>query len=525
MLKSVEKHLKGLDIAGFSSLLRQGLIGLEKESLRVANDGGIAKTRHPAVLGSPLTHPWVTTDYSEALIELITPPFADRLEALEFLSDLQTYVYRHLQDETLWATSMPCVLSGGDNIPIAQYGESNPARMKHIYRVGLGHRYGRVMQVIAGVHFNYSPAEDFWPCYQELLGDAGRELRRFKDKHFMGLVRNIQRLGWLVPYLFGASPAVCRSFFAGKTSRLSRFDDSTYYEPYATSLRMGDIGYQNRREQGAGVKACYDSLGAYVNSLTHAIETPAPLWEKIGVKVDGEYRQLNANILQIENEYYSSVRPKQILEGLEKPVLALRDRGIRYIELRSLDVNAYHPLGVDESQIRVIEALMLFCLLAESPSIGMQERWEIDRNLEKIAHRGRDPEFRLMRHGRGIPIRDWGAEVIDGLLSVCDVLDGDQGAAPYRAAVLAQREKVNDPDATPSATMLRDMREHGEGFYGFARRMSAKHFKYFTERTLSTERMAAFEAEAAASWRRHAALEAGDAQDFDTFLAEYYTQA
>jgi glutamate--cysteine ligase len=287
---------------------------------------------------------------------------------------------------------------------------------------------------------------------------------------------------------------------------------------------MGDIGYQNRREQGAGIKACYDSLGAYVNSLTHAIETPAPLWKKIGVKVDGEYRQLNANILQIENEYYSSIRPKQILDGLEKPVMALRDRGIRYIELRSLDVNAYHPLGVDDDQIRVIETLLLYCLLADSPSIGMQERWEIDRNLEKIAHRGRDPEFRLMRNGRGVSLRDWGGEVVEGLLSVCDALDSGQLGAPYRAAVLAQREKINDPDATPSATMLRDMREHGEGFYGFARRMSAKHFHYFRERALSAEHMSNFDAEAAASWRRQAEIEASDIRDFDTFLAEYHAQ-
>ena len=248
--ESVEKHLNALKVAGFSSLLRQGLIGLEKESLRVADDGGIAKTSHPKVLGSPLTHPWITTDYSEALMELITPPFPDRYQALEFLSDLQTYVYRHLENETLWATSMPCVLAGGDNIPIARYGSSNPAVMKHIYRVGLGHRYGRVMQVIAGVHFNYSPAEGFWPAYQEVLGESGRDLRRFKDKHFMGLVRNIQRLGWLVPYLFGASPAVCTSFFAGKTSRLSKFDEHTFTNPTPPPCAWAISGIRTAENKG-----------------------------------------------------------------------------------------------------------------------------------------------------------------------------------------------------------------------------------------------------------------------------------
>ncbi len=348
---------------GDPRLLGRGLVGLEKETLRVAPGGGIARTPHPAVLGSALTHPWITTDYSEALLELITPPCEDYRQALDFLSDLHSFVYRKLADELLWVTSMPCVLAGEEQVPIAEYGSSNAGRMKHVYRVGLGHRYGRVMQVIAGVHFNYSLSDAFWSMYQDLAGDPDRELRRFRDTQYMGLIRNLQRVGWLIPYLFGASPAVCKSFFVGRQSRLQSFDEGTFYEPHATSLRMGDIGYQNRREQGVGVKACYDTLGAYINSLAHAIDTPAPLWEAIGVKLDGEYRQLNANILQIENEYYSSVRPKQLLEGLEKPILALRRRGIRYLELRSLDVNAYHPLGVDDTQVRFIEALMLYGLL------------------------------------------------------------------------------------------------------------------------------------------------------------------
>ena len=282
MYQSVEKRVVRCSNAGVSDLLCGGLKGLEKESLRVSPSGGIAQTPHPEALGSALTHPYITTDYSEALTEFITPPFPETSTALLFLQEAQKFVYDSLDDELLWATSMPCVLEGGANIPIARYGSSNAGLMKTVYRRGLGYRYGRVMQVIAGLHYNYSPAEDFWPAYQELEADR-HTLRSFRDGRFLGLTRNLQRFGWLIPYLFGASPAVCKSFLGGKPTTMEDFDASTYYEPFATSLRLGDIGYTNSKEKGVGIKANYDSLESYVESLTRAIETRSPLSERIGV--------------------------------------------------------------------------------------------------------------------------------------------------------------------------------------------------------------------------------------------------
>ncbi|MBA1330237.1 glutamate--cysteine ligase, partial [Candidatus Endoriftia persephone str. Guaymas] len=176
----------------------------------------IAQSAHPEALGAPLTHPYITTDYSEALTEFITPPLQQRDAVLEFLRDAQKFVYDRLEgDEILWATSMPCVVEGGCTIPIARYGSSNAGLMKTVYRRGLGHRYGRVMQVIAGVHFNYSLPEAFWPGYQTLEGGKG-DLQGFISEAYFGLIRNLQRFGWLVPYLFGASPAICKSFLGGR---------------------------------------------------------------------------------------------------------------------------------------------------------------------------------------------------------------------------------------------------------------------------------------------------------------------
>ncbi|WP_456372983.1 glutamate--cysteine ligase [Thiolapillus sp.] len=504
-----------------SDLLVQGRFGLEKESLRVAESGGIALTPHPRVLGSPLTHPHITTDYSEALLELVTPPFSRFSEALDCLEGLHLHVHDRLEKEFLWATSMPCILAGGDAIPIARYGSSNPGLMKYVYRVGLGYRYGRTMQVIAGVHFNFSLDERFWPMYQRLLGEQG-SLRQFRDHHYMGMVRNLQRYGWIIPYLFGASPAVCSSFFADKEPDLLVFDDSTYYEPYATSLRMGDIGYQNRKEEGMGIKASYDDLSSYVHSLARATRTPCPAWESIGVKVDGEYRQLNTHQLQIENEYYSSVRPKQICADMETPAHALQERGIEYVELRSLDVNAYHPLGVDEIQLRFLHIFMLYCLLRESPVISCTERKEIDRNFIWVAQQGRDPLLKLQRGDRAVLFLDWAGELLQAMQPLAQLLGEQSNDARYPSALKIQQQKLNDASLTPSGCMLEEMREKGEGFYQFARRLSREHWRYFAGRTRDAEFSEQLDRLATLSLMQQKELENTDDESFDAYLARYF---
>lgn len=503
--------------------LKDRRIGLEKESLRVNAEGSIAQTPHPVALGSALTHPYITTDYSEALLELITPPFTDMREALQFLCELQQFVYGKLSDELLWATSMPCVVRGETSIPIARYGDSNPGLMKTVYRRGLGHRYGRTMQVIAGVHFNYSFPDGFWRMLQDFEGDR-RPLREFVSESYMALIRNLQRFGWLVPYLFGASPAVCKSFLCNQSTAMDSFDANTYFQPYATSLRMGDIGYQNNQENKIGIKACYDSLEAYIDSLRCAISTPCAEYEKIGVKVDGEYRQLNANLLQIENEYYSTIRPKQVLRGNEKPTLALQRRGVHYVELRSLDVNAFDPLGIHEQQIYFLEAFLLFCLLHDSPRLNERERIEIDENELAAAHRGREPGLLLARNGEEISLQSWGLELCDQMVGICDLLDADKMGAPYSDALRHQMEALRDPQRTPSARMLAEMRANKESFFQFAMRMSRRHFEYFKHRELTAQRRRFFEDEAERSLERQHDLERNTDISFDQYLEQYFAQ-
>ncbi len=523
MLQQHQQLIKRLASSGFGSLFRQGRIGLEKECLRVNREGKIAQTSHPQSLGAPLTHPFITTDYSEALLELITPPCDGGAQALEFLRDVQHFVHSQLSDELLWANSMPCVIPGESSIPLARYGSSNAGKMKTIYRRGLGYRYGRTMQVIAGVHFNYSFSEAFWRELQQFEGDE-QPLQAYISERYFDLLRNMLRIGWLIPYLFGASPAVCKSFLGGVHGRLESLDEFTLYEPYATSLRMGDIGYQNNKENENGIKANYDSLQRYIESLECAIETPCPEYQRIGVKVDGEYRQLNANILQIENEYYSTVRPKQLLRGNEKPIRALQREGVRYIELRSLDINPYDPLGIDEGQLHFLETLMVYCLLRSSPPISAIERKEIDYNELETAHRGREPGFNLMRCGSAVALRDWALEVCDGMELCAMLLDGDDALKPYRSAVAQKREAVMNPELTPSARMLAEMRENRESFFQFAQRTSHEHQCYFSGQRISPEREAMLMQEAVESRQRQSQIEAADTVGFDEYLQAYFSQ-
>ena len=521
----IEQRFAALQNSGVAQPLKGRRIGLEKESLRVSRDGTVAQTPHPVALGSALTHPHITTDYSEALLELVTPAFTDVGQALRFLDNTQRFVYHQLEREILWSTSMPCVVKGDAGIPIAQYGSSNVAKMKTAYRRGLGHRYGRVMQAIAGVHYNYSYPAEFWTFYQSLLGDQ-RDLQTFVSESYVGMIRNLQRYGWLVPYLFGASPAICRSFLAGADTNLSPLLDNTYYGRYATSLRMGDMGYQNNKEDEAGIVVNYDSLPSYIESLKRAISTPCKAYRHIPLSDDkGVWQQLSRNILQIENEHYSSVRPKQILHGEEMPILALQRRGVAYVELRSLDINAYTPHGINEEQMRFLEAFLLFSLLSPSAPIADRERADIQRNFNEVALRGRDPQLQLMRNGKVCYMRDWARDIFSQMVMSCELLDSGRPQPLYCPILSQQREKIDHSELTPSACMLEEMIREREEFYDFSLRLSLMHQQHFIERPLEVDTQVMFERLTQESIKRQAAIEKTEDMHFEAFLANYFQQS
>jgi glutamate--cysteine ligase len=509
--------LGGLDAA---DVLAGGGRGIEKESLRIAQDGSIAQTPHPAALGSALTHRYITTDYSEALLEFVTPPEPHDWAVLQFLCDIHSTVYEALEDELLWPFSMPCQLTTEAQIPVAQYGSSNIGRMKTIYREGLGHRYGRFMQVIAGIHFNYSLPDAFWPVWQETERHDS-DLADLKSAAYLGLVRNVRRLDWLLLYLFGASPAVCPSFVKGRRTSLKRLNQGTLYDPWATSLRMSDIGYQNSNQAALYISA--NSLDEYIDELAAAVATPNPEYVLLGVKENGNYLQLNANQLQIENEYYSTIRPKRVAFSGERPTLALRRAGIEYVELRALDISPFDPVGMGHAQQKFLEAFLIYALLLDSPPIDGSEQEENRSNHLLVARSGRQPGLRLKRQGAEVTLAAWASEICEQMLPICELLDGSAGSG-YRDALAQQRAAVADMVLTPSARLLAELDESGQGFADYGLQTARRYADYFAGLAPDLNRhRSMFAREATESLFRQEEIERNDDISLDEYIERYYS--
>lgn len=516
-----ERRLSALVNSGQPQILQGGRKGVEKESLRVRPDGMLANTPHPRSLGSALTNVHITTDYSESLIELVTPAFTASWELLQSLLDLHQFVYRHLGEELLWATSMPCAIQRDEDIPIAEYGKSHIGRMKTVYRRGLGLRYGRMMQAISGVHFNYSFPIPFWELYADVRESRERGTD-FISASYFELLRNYRRFGWIVLYLFGVSPVVCKSFLKGRSFELADLTSDTAYERYATSLRMSDLGYRNRNQ--ADLRVSVNSLDEYVRDLTHAITTVHPPYQALGVQdAGGEYQQVNANVLQIENEYYSFIRPKRVARSGERPTKALQRAGVEYVEVRALDVSAFDPVGVNQNKLRFLEAFLVLCLMKESPPIGDLEQSALDENHVTVARRGREPGLELWREGRMVPMQAWARELLDSMTGICEVLDRDDPSRPYSQALAMQAAKLQNVALTPSARLMAELAESGESFFDLALRMSKTHKAYFLDLYApNEERLADFAAQARESLARQASIEAGDKGTYEEYLARYF---
>ncbi|MGK4343478.1 glutamate--cysteine ligase [Ectopseudomonas oleovorans] len=499
------------------SLLGECLHGIERECLRVNHDGQLALTPHPQALGSALTHAQITTDYSESLLEFITGTANDPAATLAELDSIHRFAYDKLNDELLWSPSMPCPLPDEETIPIARYGSSNIGRLKYVYRKGLALRYGKTMQCIAGIHYNFSLPEGLWQLQQQSEGNE-QSARDYQSARYIALIRNFRRYSWLLMYLFGASPALDKGFMRGRPHHLQELDASTLYLPYATSLRMSDLGYQSSAQ--SGLTPCYNDLASYTDSLRLAVGTPYPAYVEIGTKRGDEWLQLNTNILQIENEYYSSIRPKRVTYSGERPIQALMSRGVQYVEVRCLDINPFLPLGIDVAQARFIDAFLLFCALEDSPLLENGECSSCTSNFLKVVKEGRRPGLHLQKGSQQVELKVWASELLERILPLAELLDRSQGSSAHIEALAQQQAKVADVEMTPSAQVLAILRQ-GKSFTEFALQQSQRHAEYFRGQPLSAQQQQAFEQAAHDSLAAQAELEAQPEGDFDAFVAAY----
>jgi len=499
------------------SLLTELRRGIEKESLRVTRDGALSLQPHPSALGSALTHPHITTDFSEAQLELITDVHDTTTACIEQLENVHRFVYQHIDDELLWTTSMPCNLGNRSEIPIGQYGTSNIATAKTIYRRGLGNRYGRLMQTISGIHYNFSVPDEFWPLLaksRRVTADAA-----FQTAAYFGLIRNFRRYSWLLIYLFGASPALCKSFVKDQPHGLENFDARSLYLPNATSLRMGRLGYQSEAQSALHIS--YNSLEEYMASMMGALTQSYPPYEALGVKVAGEYQQLNTALLQIENEFYGTIRPKRPIRTGERPLTALRDRGVEYVEVRCLDLNPFLPVGIDSQQARFIDVFLLYCLMAPSPNDSKRESASMGRNQLAVVEEGRKPGLELNSAAGPVGLQDWASVLMDMLQPLVAMLDAAHGCDDYSDTWEEQRRKIADPALTPSARVLEIMKRQQIPFFHFAMNQSIAHKGYFDEHPLRGSKLEKFRVLADESLARQLQTERDDVVDFESFLKNY----
>jgi glutamate--cysteine ligase len=476
--------------------------GIEKESLRAAPDGALAMTPHPAALGSALTHPNITTDYSESQLELITGVHASVEQCLEELTQVHQFTYRALRDEMLWVSSMPCKLPADENIPIGRYGSSNVGRAKSVYRMGLAHRYGRRMQTISGIHYNWS-------------------LPGVSDAEYFGLIRNFRRHAFLLLYLFGASPAACSTFVAGRKHELQTLSPGTVYMPYGTSLRMGRLGYQS--EAQASLAVSYNSLEGYAASLHEALTKPYPAYEKVGIlNPGGEYNQLATTLLQIENEFYGTIRPKRVIRPGERPLHALRERGVEYVEVRLMDLDPFVPIGIKAQTVRFLDIFLLHCLLADSPDDTPQEIAALGRNQHRTAAFGRQPGLALERDGRDVKLTEWGAQIVAECAPIAALLDTVHDTTDYGDALRAAEALLHNPDMLPSARVLSAMaREQDNSFAAFTLAQSELTKAKLLKLPYTGGLHARMEAVARQSLADQAAVEAADTMPFEQYRQQY----
>ncbi len=507
----------------FDSQLLMGMLrGIEKEGLRVRPDGFLSQTPHPLKLGSKLTHPFITTDYSESLLELITDPRTTPKDTLAMLRQLHVLVYQAMPEgELMWPLSMPCMLSSDDeDIPLADYGSSNTGKLKTLYRSGLGIRYGRRMQTIAGLHYNLSFGDGLFEHWQAQLPTAkNQSLAEFKNDKYLGLIRNFKRLTSLLLYLLGASPSVCPCFIAGREHDLVLMNDSTYYKPTATSLRMGKLGYTNSVQEHLDIR--YNNLPEYIDGLRRAIQTPHDSFTALGLNDEaGNPIQINDHILQIENEYYSPIRPKQIAERGETPTEALERRGIAYVEFRAIDLDPYSDVGIRLSSACFLEVMALYCLLNESPDLMPEEEEELAINLERVVNDGRLDNLHVLNNGTEQSLQGWMLAHLNNMQPLAALLDAHHGGNDYRAAVALMQGKAGNSESTISAQVNADSKRLGSLWQlGFT--LAHQHRDAILQHTLSPNIQAKYEVVAEKSLLQQAELEANETEDFLDFIEQY----
>jgi len=394
--------------------------GIERETLRVSKDGSISKRPHPKSLGSALTNPYITTDFAEALIELVTPKFDNVDDLYSCLQDLHVFTAQNIdEDEFLWAHSMPCRIDKESDINIANYGSNNSGMLKHIYRKGLRVRYGSIMQCVSGIHYNFSIDEK---SYCDLLGSAYSQ--EAVDNLYLGLIRNFKRNFWFILAQLGASPVADKSYVLDRDHNLEKLNANDVFLPEATSLRMSNIGYQSPIQTSLGIR--YNSLDGFIESVKKGIKMSHIEFNRLGLFDNrGNRQQISDGIIQIENELYDTIRPKRTSPNGLRPANALKEHGIEYVEIRGVDISPNALGGISKDQMHFLDLFLIHCFITRSSELTDKENIRLQKNHTDMVSSGQNNSTVISYKGKEISSGEAMVDLINELSLLAKTLDGD----------------------------------------------------------------------------------------------------
>lgn len=514
------------------------LRGVEKENIRMdSKTGCLSNYPHPEKLGSALTHPSITTDFSENLIECVTSPIKNRDNLFQELEDLMIFVNKILSNkknkEFLWPYSMPYLPDSKSvsNINIAKYGSSNIAKMKETYRKGLDNRYGKAMQMIAGIHYNFSFPKELLlklgplPGFENISDDQDIITNRY-----MGVMRGFLRYQWIIPFLFGASP-ICFKGSVVNSHKLPSFlsennsDKNILFSNTATSLRLSDIGYQNKSQ--SQINICTNNIQNYAQSLLDATNLPYSEFELIKTKSsNGEYNQLNSNLLQIENEFYSTIRPKSTPQGEYRPAVALSKFGVEYLEIRALDLNPLEPLGLSKKTSAFIDLFLTHLLLQKGDLLDLKNENKNSCNFKSAVENSRNINsivcIKSDRKNLCKSVRD----ILISMKNLAIIMDESETNSNniYTKALQKQIDKTNDLSLLPSNKFINSWQKSGLKFNKFINKLAIDHQNIFNQKKLSEDKLNNFINLARDSKIKQTYIEKNDDIDFEVFLNNYFSQ-
>lgn len=440
-----------------AALLRAGAFGLEREALRVSPAGRLALTPHPAEFGDKLLNPRITVDFSESQLEMVTSPHPSVAAALAELTAIHDEVEEVLErhDERLWPFSMPPALPADPEIPIARFGPASEGRDHELYRIGLGHRYGRKRQMISGVHFSFS----FAPALLAALppADSGASAAEFRDAAYFRTARNFLRHRWLVLYLTGASPAADASFDGVVDAHVGLVRSCcpgccaqlAHPDHHAISLRMSRHGYADTAF--ATMPVSFNSRADYVADIRRLLATRSERFAKLGLVRHGARVQVNDRVLQRESEFYAAIRLKGRIARGESHLDAMAREGVHYAEVRVFDIDPFAREGISLPTLEFLQVFLLDCLLGESAPLLPAEWGRAQENHQRVALFGRRADLRLRTMSGETPVLTLAQPIFARLNVLAARMDDGLSGRPFSAAVQAQWARFLDPAELPAA--------------------------------------------------------------------------